>query len=64
VLELGGALDRRLALGDDPALPHRLLRFDMAAGAVHRVVQMEVEPRRQRRALAVVARIGIEQRSG
>jgi hypothetical protein len=56
VLELGGAPDQALALGDDLALQHLLLGVAMAADAVHRVVDMGVEARAEGGALAVVAR--------
>src|SRR6185437_8617300 len=56
VLERGGALDQRLAGAEGVALEHQPLRVDMAADAVHRIVEMGVEPRAERRTLAVVAR--------
>ena len=57
VLELGGALDQRLARAERVALEHQPLRLDMASDAIHRVVDMGVEPRLEGRALAVVARL-------
>jgi hypothetical protein len=56
VLERGCALDQALALGDDLALRHLALRVEVAADAVHRIVDVGVEARAQRRALAVVSR--------
>src|SRR5947209_14991121 len=57
VLELGRAPDQGLALGDDLALPRLVLFADMAVDAVHRVFDVGVEPRPERGALAVVARL-------
>ena len=56
VLERGGALDQRLAGAEGVALEHQTLRRDVAADAVHRVVDMGVEPWREGGTLAVVAR--------
>src|SRR5437764_1118193 len=59
VVELGRALVQGLALGDDLAVAHLLLRRHMPVDAALDVDQVGVEPRRQRCALTVV--LGLRQ---
>jgi hypothetical protein len=54
VFQLGGALDQGLALGEDIAVARLALRVEMAADAVHRIGDVQVEPRRQKAALVAI----------
>ena len=58
VLQFGRAPDQRLAFAEDVAVAGDALGREMATHAVHRVGDVQVEPRREHRTLVVVRGVG------
>lgn len=57
MFQLGGALDQALPLGDDLPLMCLALLGEVTADAVHRIVDMQIEPRTESGAFYIVASV-------